>query len=134
MGASDRAFRFPGDRVLRMLAVQALLLQLKDPGVRKDFCTGKVLPKHSVEHLAQLDLLCAACLPQWLLGVGFVDQLRQSSDNLEKLVSQSTGILVLKSRKSTFSKSYKDWFSIIYKIAQSPYWSDNSIRREPSKD
>ena len=91
------------------------------------------MPKHSAEHLAQLDLLCAACLPQWLLGVGFADQLRQSSDNLEKLVTQSTSVLVVEGKKSSFSKSFRDWFSILYKLAQSPYWSENFKRREHPK-
>lgn len=132
----DNATRsvFPDDPALRILAIQSFLVQLASPSVQQDLGAGRILPTNFTSIKTEVDILRDACLPKWYPGLDFTRKLRLASNHLTLLANLSTEKLSLKYLAFNLTKSYKEWFQLLDKIACSPYWSQNSNRVNSSLD
>lgn len=123
----DEATRpvFPDDPALRILAIQSFLVQLSSPSVQQDLGAGRILFTNFTSIKTEVDILCKACLPKWSPRKDFTEKLQQASNHLTLLAHQSSDKLPLKYLAFNLTKSYKEWFELLDKIAWSPSWSQN---------
>ena len=112
------------NKIEYILSCQSLLSQFNSVQVRSDFVNGKFGNSLDPDILPKIDELRWTLCPRW--QGGFLDvpgpSVRSARIAMEKLLSGSTDLAVLGMDNVLDPFSFKEWLSIIKKIATSQYW------------